>query len=60
MSLAAARKRLTAISARASFVHAWRTDVGSWRHTLVDLPVLGDLHDAAKYIGLPAQMGCKQ
>lgn len=62
MSLAAARKRLAAISplACASFIHAWRTDVGSWRHTLVDLPVLGDLHDAAKYIGLPAQMGCEQ
>jgi hypothetical protein len=62
MSLAAARKRLTAISplACASFVHAWRTDVGSWRHTLLSLPVLGDLHDAAKYIGLPAQMGCEQ
>jgi hypothetical protein len=62
MSLAAARKRLTAISplACASFIHAWRTDVGSWRHTLDGLPVLGDLHDAAKYIGLPAQMGCEQ
>jgi hypothetical protein len=59
MSLAAARKRLTAISplACASFVHAWRTDVDGWRHTLLGLPVLGDLHDAAKYIGLPAQMG---
>jgi hypothetical protein len=54
MSLAAARKRLTAISplACASFIHAWQTDVGSWRHTLLSLPVLGDLHDAAKYIGL--------
>jgi hypothetical protein len=62
MSLAAARKRLTAISplACASFIHAWRTDVGSWRHTLLGLPVLGDLQDAAKYIGLPAQMGCDQ
>jgi hypothetical protein len=62
MSLAAARKRLTAISplACASFIHAWRTDVGSWRHTLAGLPVLGDFHDAAKYIGLPAQMGCEQ
>jgi len=62
MSLAAAHKRLTAISplACASFIHAWRTDVGSWRHTLLGLPVLGDLHDAAKYIGLPAQMGCEQ
>jgi hypothetical protein len=62
MSLAAARKRLTAISPLtcASFIHAWRTDVGAWRHTLLGLPVLGDLHDAAKYIGLPAQMGCEQ
>lgn len=62
MSLAAARKRLTAISplACASFIHAWRTDVGSWRHTLLGLPVLGDLDDAAKFIGLPAQMGCEQ
>ena len=62
MSLAAARKRLTAISplACASFIHAWRTDLGSWRQTLLDLPVLGDLHDAAKYIGLPAQMGSEQ
>jgi hypothetical protein len=59
MSLASARKRLTAISplACASFIHAWRTDVGSWRHTLVGLPVLDDIHDAAKYIGLPAQTG---
>jgi hypothetical protein len=62
MSLAAARKRLTAISplACASYIHAWRTDVGSWRHTLLGLPVLGDLHDAAKYIGLPAETGCEQ
>jgi hypothetical protein len=62
MSLAAARKRLTAISplACSSFIHAWRTDVGSWRQTLLDLPVLGDLADAAKFIGLPAQMGCEQ
>jgi hypothetical protein len=62
MSLAAARKRLTAISplACASFIHAWRTDVGAWRETLLGLPVLGDLADAAKFIGLPAQMGCEQ
>jgi hypothetical protein len=62
MSLAAARKRLTAISplACASFIHAWRTDVGTWRHALLGLPVLGDLADAAKFIGLPAQMGCEQ
>jgi hypothetical protein len=59
MSLAAARKRLTAISplACASFIHAWRTDAGSWQRTLLDLPVLGDLRDAAKYIGLPGPDG---
>jgi hypothetical protein len=62
MSLAAARKRLTAISplACASFIHAWRTDVDTWRRTLLGLPVLGDLAGAAKFIGLPAQMGCEQ
>jgi hypothetical protein len=62
MSLAAARKRLGAISplACSSFIHAWRTDVGAWRHTLLGLPVLGDLAGAARYIGLPAQMGCEK
>jgi hypothetical protein len=62
MSLAAARKRLTAISPLtcASFIHAWRSDVRSWRHILLGLPVIGDLNAAAKYIGLPAQMGCEQ
>ncbi|HTX29281.1 MAG TPA: hypothetical protein VME19_19935 [Streptosporangiaceae bacterium] len=62
MSLAAARKRLTAISplACSSFIHAWRTDIGTWRETLFDLPVLGDLADAAKFIGLPARTGCEQ
>ena len=62
MSLAAARKRLTAISplACSSFIHAWQTDIGTWRHTLSGLPVLGDLADAAKFIGLPAQTGCEQ
>ena len=62
MSLAAARKRLTALSplACSSFIHAWRTDVDMWRHTLLGLPVLGDLADAAKFIGLPAQTGCGQ
>jgi hypothetical protein len=61
MSLAAARKRLTAISplACASFIHAWRTDISTWRDTLCGLPVLGDLTDAAKFIGLPAQTGCE-
>jgi hypothetical protein len=62
MSLAAARKRLTVISplACSSFIHAWQTDIDMWRHTLLDLPVLGDLADAAKFIGLPAQMGCER
>ncbi len=62
MSLAAARKRLTGISplACASFIHAWRTDIGTWRDTLLGLPVLGDLADAAKFIGLPGQTGCEQ
>jgi len=55
MSLAAARKRLTAISplACASFIHAWRTDIDAWRHTLLGLPMLGGLTDAARFIGLP-------
>jgi hypothetical protein len=62
MSLAAARKRLAAISplACASFIHAWQTDISTWRHTLLGLPLLGDLDDAAKFIGLPAQMECEQ
>jgi hypothetical protein len=56
MSLAAARKRLTAISALAcvSFIHAWRTDLDVWRHRLETLPVVGELADAAKYLELPA------
>lgn len=59
MSLAAARKRLAAVSplACASFIHAWQTDIGSWRHALRGLPVLGDMTDAAKFIGLPARTG---
>jgi hypothetical protein len=62
MSLAAARKRLTAISPLTctSFIHAWRTDIGAWRDTLLSLPVLGDLADAAKFIGLPPQTGGEQ
>ena len=62
MSLAAARKRLTAISPLActSFIHAWRTDIGTWRDTLLSLPVLGDLADAAKFIGLPPHTGGEQ
>ncbi len=55
MSLAAARKRLDAITALAcvSFIRAWRTDLSNWQSRLADLPVLGDLRDAAKYLDLP-------
>lgn len=60
MSLAAARKRLTAISALScvSFVHAWQADLEVWRHRLLGLPVLGDLADAAKYLDLPTVNRC--
>jgi hypothetical protein len=60
MSLAAARKRLTAISALAcvSFIHAWRTDLDVWRHRLHALPVLGDLADAAKFLEFPGLDRC--
>jgi hypothetical protein len=60
MSLAAARKRLTVISALAcvSFIHAWRADLDVWRHRLASLPVLGDLTDAAKFLELPALDRC--
>jgi hypothetical protein len=60
MSLAAARKRLTAISALAcvSFIHAWRTDLEVWRHRLLGLPVLGDLTGAAKFLDLPTVDRC--
>jgi hypothetical protein len=55
ISLAAARRRLVDITELAclSFVHAWRTDVDTWRKQLTDLPVLADLAGAAKYLGLP-------
>ena len=55
MSLAAARKRLTTISPLAcvSFIHAWQTDLDAWRQTLLGLPAVGDLADAAKFLGLP-------
>jgi hypothetical protein len=54
-SLAAARTRLAAITEQAclSFVQAWRADVDVWRKQLTDLPVLGDLAGAAKYLDLP-------
>jgi len=55
MSLAAARKRLDAITPLAcvSFIHAWRSDLSNWRGRLANLPVLGDVRDAAKYLDLP-------
>jgi hypothetical protein len=55
MSLAAARKRLAAISALScvSFIRAWRADLDSWRRTLLELPALGDIKDAAKFLDLP-------
>ena len=57
MSLAAARKRLDAITplSCASFIRAWRLDLDAWRRTLLDLPVVGDLADAAKRLELPPQ-----
>jgi len=60
MSLAAARKRLTMISALAcvSFIRAWRTDLDAWRKMLVGLDAVGDLADAAKFLNLPALDRC--
>jgi hypothetical protein len=60
MSLAAARERLAGITELAclSFVRAWRTDVDIWREKLTDLPVLGDLAGAAKYLELPSVDRC--
>lgn len=60
MSLAAARKRLTAISALAcvSFIRAWRADLDAWRDRLAHLPVVGDLTGAAKFLDLPAPESC--
>ena len=59
MSLAAARKRLTMISALAcmSFVRAWRMDLVAWRQMLMELPIVGDLADSARYLDLPALDG---
>jgi len=54
-SLAAARGRLASITAEAcrSFVRDWRDDVSQWQEHLAAVPVLADLPDAAKYLGLP-------
>jgi hypothetical protein len=54
MSLAAASKRLATITPLAcvSFIHAWRTDLDSWRERLLSLPMVGDLATAAKFLEL--------
>jgi hypothetical protein len=56
MSLTAARKRSAMISALAcmSFVRAWRTDLAAWQQMLMNLPLVGDLADAARFLNLPA------
>jgi hypothetical protein len=60
MSLAGARKRLTAISPLAcvSFVRAWRMDVDVWRQRLADLPILAAPAEAASFLGLATQDRC--
>ena len=60
MSLAAARKRLAAITPLAcvSFIHAWRTDLDTWRERLLGLPMVGDLTTAAKFLELPDVENC--
>jgi hypothetical protein len=60
MSLAAARKRLLAISPLAcvSFVRAWRADLDAWRQGLRDNPILGAPADAAKFLGLASPDRC--
>jgi hypothetical protein len=60
MSLASARKRLADINELSclTFMRAWRTDVDTWRQKLTNLPVLGDLAGAAKYLDLPIPDKC--
>lgn len=60
MSLAAARKQLTSISALAcvSFIRAWEADLDAWQHMLADLPVIGNITDAAKFLRLPTSESC--
>ena len=60
MSLAAARKRLAAITPLAcvSFIHAWRTDLDNWRERLLSLQIVGDLATAAKFLELPNVESC--
>ena len=55
VSLKAARHRLAGISERSclSFVRDWQADTETWRDLLARLPVLADLHDAAKHLNLP-------
>jgi hypothetical protein len=57
-SLAAARKRLTAISPVAclSFIRAWQADRDIWQNRLDTLPVVGDLSSAAEFLRLPARI----
>jgi hypothetical protein len=55
MSLAAARKRLASITPLAcvSFIRAWQSDLAGWRSRLLNLPLLGNTNDAAKFLNLP-------
>ncbi|MGH3153215.1 MAG: hypothetical protein ACRDOB_21140 [Streptosporangiaceae bacterium] len=59
MSLAAARKRLAALSPLSciSFISAWRADLDRWRHRMLGLSVVGDLALAAKVLELPVPDG---
>jgi len=54
-SLAAARERLEAITPRTcvSFIRAWHSDQATWRERLPNLPMLGGVRDAAKFLDLP-------
>ncbi len=55
LSLTAARQQLSTISelACAAFIHAWQTDLAAWRDTLLSLPELGEVAQAAKFLNLP-------
>ncbi|MGE5292112.1 MAG: hypothetical protein ACM3ML_33995 [Micromonosporaceae bacterium] len=60
MSLAAARKRLSAISALAcvSFIRAWRMDLDAWRQKLRQLPRMETFLEAIRFLDLPASDEC--
>jgi hypothetical protein len=60
ISLAAAHEQLRSISPQAcvSFVRAWRADLDSWRQTLLRLPAVGNLVDAAAFLELPVASEC--